>query len=153
VGVDPLLEAEVRGGAVEYQRIRLRAGRSATFGIIRAAALTELAASSPGTPFDVRPAASRDIAPWLPVGALLSRHQAVLGLDAAVPAVLNGYLRVRLRALATGDDLPAFDESDTWRLGGEIGAIWPTVLGPVSVGAAAGQRARWRFNISVGTPL
>lgn len=150
VGVDPLIEAEVRGGDLEYQRARLRAGGTLSIGFVHTAALIHLAAASSGAPIHVWPAAERDIAPWLPAGALRHRSQAALGLDAAVPIVLNGYLRARVRALAAADDFDVFDQGSAWTLGGEIGAIWPTVLGPVAIGAAAGQHADWRLNISVG---
>jgi predicted acylesterase/phospholipase RssA len=150
-GVDPLLEAEVRGGDLEYQRARVRAGYTVATPRAQAAALIEIASSSAGTPLDALPATYRDIAPWLPIGALRSRQQATVGIDGAVPTLLNGYVRLRLRAVGTADDVDAFSDTDAWRLGGELGAIWPTVLGPIAVGAAAGQRASWRFNISLGS--
>ena len=150
-GVDPLLEAEVRGGDYEYQRMRVRAGRRVIIERIQAAALVDLASSSVETPLDALPSADRDIAPWLPRGALRSRHQAAIGVDGAVPTLLSGYLRLRLRAFGAADDPDALRDGDVWRLGGEIGAVWPTVLGPISIGAAAGQRSSWRFNISIGS--
>jgi hypothetical protein len=149
-GVDPLLEAEMRGGDLQYQRARLRAGHTMAIGRGRAAALVELAAASPATPLDELPSTYRAIAPWLPRGSLRRRQQATIGVDGAVPTFLSGYMRLRLRAIAASDDLDAFDAADTWRVGGELGAVWPTVLGPVAVGAAAGQRASWRFNIGIG---
>lgn len=149
-GVDPLFEVEVRGGDIEYQRGRLRASHSIGYGYARAAALLEVAASSAATPLDALPHAYRDVAPWLPTGALRSRHQAVLGLDGAVPVLMSGYVRIRLRALAAMDDAAMFDDENVWRLGGEVGAVWPTVLGPIEIGVAAGQHATWRVNLGVG---
>jgi hypothetical protein len=152
VGVDPVLEAEVRFGDVEYQQARLRAGHTVGFGRARSAVLVGIATTSGDTPLDTQPSTDRDLAPWLPVGALRSRYQTVLGVDVAVPTIISGYARVRVRAIAAGDDLDLdLIDGDGWRFGGEIGAIWPTVLGPVAIGAAAGQRAKWRLNISLGT--
>ena len=149
-GIDPLLEAEVRGGEVEYQRARLRVAHTVALGRAEAAALVEVEAASVGTPLDALPASQRDMAPWLPAGSMRSRQRASFGVDGAVPTLMSGYLRLRLRAVAAADDTDAFGDAGTWRLGGELGAIWPTVLGPIAVGAAAGQRASWRFNISIG---
>jgi predicted acylesterase/phospholipase RssA len=150
-GVEPLLEAEVRGGDMEYQRARLRAGHSIRIGRTQAAALIGIASASTGAPLDALPATDRDIAPWLPLGALRSRQQAAAGVDGAVPIIMSGYVRLRLRAIAAADELDDLGGADAWRLGGELGAIWPTVLGPIAIGAAAGQHSRWRFNISVGS--
>jgi hypothetical protein len=150
-GVDPLLEAEVRGGEVEYQRVRLRAGRTIAVGRARAALLVEAASASAGTPLDALPSTYRDIAPWLPRGSLRASQHAAIGIDGAVPAFLSGYVRLRLRAIAAVNDIDQMSERGAWRLGGELGAVWPTVLGPIAIGAAAGQRASWRFNISVGS--
>src|SRR5690606_3618826 len=99
------------------------------------------AVSSAATPLDARPFAYRDMAPWLPAGAFRSRHQAVVGIDGAVPVLMSGYVRVRLRAFAAADEAAMFDDENVWRLGGEVGAVWPTVIGPIEVGAAAGQHA------------
>ncbi|HEX2165608.1 MAG TPA: patatin-like phospholipase family protein [Longimicrobiales bacterium] len=150
-GVEPLIEAEVRGGGIEYQRARLRTGYSIAMEGLQVAALIELATASAGTPLDALPSAYRTIAPWLPQGALRSSQQATIGLDAAVPTFVSGYLRLRLRAIGAADDMDSLRTSDAWRLGGELGAVWPTVLGPIAIGAAAGQSAEWRFNISVGS--
>ncbi|MBR9989274.1 MAG: patatin-like phospholipase family protein [Gemmatimonadetes bacterium] len=151
VGVDPLLEAELRAGGLEYQRARLRAGRTVAYQRRQAALFMELATSSPDTPLDLLPTAYPDVAPWLPRGAMRSRHQATIGLDGAIPTLLSGYVRLRLRAITAADAVDAMGAADAWRLGGELGAVWPTVLGPIAIGAAAGQRARWRFNISLGS--
>jgi hypothetical protein len=150
VGVDPLLEGEVRGGEVEYSRARLRLGRTRSFGAAQAATVLELAATSIDAPLDALPAIDRDIVPWLATGTSARRFLAAAGADAAVPIVLNGHARVRIRALAGAAEAGSLSHRSAWRFGGEIGAIWPTVLGPISVGAAAGQRSDWRFNIAVG---
>jgi hypothetical protein len=149
-GVDQLLEAEIRGGDLSYQRARLRAGHTIVIRRAQAAAIVDFAAASPQTPLDARPATDHNTAPWLPYASLRSRQLASIGVDGAVPTFLSGYARVRLRALAATDDVEAFSDSDTWRLGGEVAAVWPTVLGPIELGVAAGQRAKWRFNISIG---
>jgi hypothetical protein len=151
VGVDPLLEAEMRFGDADYQRARLRAGHDGAIGHARAAVLVEVATSSENAPLDVLPSSYRDLAPWLPIGAHRSRHQASIGVDGAVPTLLSGYLRVRLRAFAAAGDVDALGDAEAWRLGGEVGAVWPTVLGPIAIGAAAGQHAPWRFNIAIGS--
>lgn len=150
VGLDPLLEAEVRGGDLEYSRARVRLGPDLAVGRGRIAVVLEAATSSLDTPLDALPVIDRDIAPWLPAGTLGGRHLAVVGADAAVPTLLSGHARVRLRAIAAVDDTDDLMDGSVWRVGGEIGAIWPTVLGPITLGAALGQRTSWRFNIAVG---
>src|SRR5690606_13656165 len=113
-GVDPLFEVEVRGGDIDYHRGRLRAARTVAVGYARAAALLEIAVSSAATPLDARPFAYRDMAPWLPAGAFRSRHQAVVGIDGAVPVLMSGYVRVRLRAFAAADEAAMFDDENVW---------------------------------------
>jgi predicted acylesterase/phospholipase RssA len=149
VGMDPLFEAELRAGDLEYQHARIRAGRTLLLGSVQTAVLVQVASASAGTPLDRRPATQRDIAPWLPDGSLRRHHQTVVGIDVAVPTMLSGYARARVRAIAAADDL-ALMHGDDWLLGGEIGAIWPTVLGQIAIGAAAGRHAPWRFNLSLG---
>jgi hypothetical protein len=150
VGVDPLLEAEVRGGDIEYHRARLRVGRTVMHRRRQAALFAEVVSTGSAAPLDVMPSAYRDIAPWLPSGAMRHPHQAVIGLDAAIPTLLSGYVRLRLRGITAGTDVEEFGTGANWRLGGEIGTAWPTVLGPITFGVAAGQRASWRFNVGVG---
>ncbi|HEX6135682.1 MAG TPA: patatin-like phospholipase family protein [Longimicrobiales bacterium] len=151
VGIDPLLEAEVRGGDVEYQRARVRLSQTAPLGPLRVGLLLHAAAASRGAPPDARPTVDHDLAPWLDAGTLPHRLAGGAGVDAALPILLNGHARVRLRALVTADEVTAPRTTDEWQLGGEIGAIWPTVLGPVSVGATVAQRTQWRFNLGIGS--
>jgi predicted acylesterase/phospholipase RssA len=146
VGLDPVLEADVRGGDLEYQRLLLRAGPSFRAGRLRIAPLLSAEIASAGTPLHAQPASFRDAAPWLADGQLRAPGIIAGGVDIAYPILLNGYARVRVRGLAAG---AAFDDMGL-RAGGEIGAVWPTVLGPVSISLAAARGAR-RLNIGLGT--
>ncbi|HEX6309342.1 MAG TPA: patatin-like phospholipase family protein [Longimicrobiales bacterium] len=151
VGVDPLLEAEVRGGDVEYQRANVRLSHTVPLGPVRLGAIVHATAASAEAPPDALPTVDRDIAPWLDAGTLPHRFLAGAGIDAALPILLNGHARLRLRAMGTADVVAAPRTTDEWQIGGEVGAIWPTVLGPVSIGAAIAQRTQWRFNIGIGS--
>lgn len=149
VGIEPLLELEAWLLGATYQRARASAGFSRRIGETRTAVLADIALGSAGTPRDALPAATRELTPWLPVGALRARHRATAGIDIAHPLVLEGYARFRARAVAASDDQDALGRRATWRGGAEIGAVWPTVIGAIEVGVAAGVGG-WRFNVSVG---
>jgi predicted acylesterase/phospholipase RssA len=152
VGVSPILEAETRTGAAPYSRANARGGITVTVGSIPVAAFADVAWSTTATPRDLMPAARRHLVPWLPAGALRAHHRAAVGADAAVPFILDGFVRVRLRALSALERIRWLDDVDNWRVGGELGFVWPTVVGPLEAGFAAG-RGGHRFNVSIGTPF
>lgn len=149
VGVDAALEVDVRLGDVAYSVMHVAGERRVRIHHLRLAVVGDVAHTTGFAPLDVRPAATMTLAPWLDAGALRSRSRAVLGLDLAWPAPLDGYLRLRGRAFATAAD-PA---SVMWRdvqAGGELGGVWPTVVGPLSAGVAWGSGGRARVNVAVG---
>jgi predicted acylesterase/phospholipase RssA len=151
VGLEPLLEAETRVGPVRYSRLHTRGSVAGAAGRLRMAAFGDLALASRYTPADLRPAATTALAPWLRTGALRSRARASAGIDVAHPVVLDGYLRVRFSGIAAGDDADVFARTGGWRLGGEVGAVWPTVAGPLTAGVArGGGGGGWRVNLGVG---
>jgi predicted acylesterase/phospholipase RssA len=151
VGMDPLLEVETRVGPLSYSRMHARGSVAGAAGRLRMAAFGDLALTSPDTPWDLRPAATTDLASWLRTGALRSRSRASAGVDVAHPFILDGYLRVRLSGIAAGDDAEVFNGVGGWRLGGEVGAVWPTVAGPLTAGVArGGGGGGWRVNLGVG---
>jgi predicted acylesterase/phospholipase RssA len=149
VGVEPLLELEAWVLGATYQRARASVGTSRRIGATRTAVLADLALGSADTPRDALPAATRHLAPWLDVGALRARHRATVGVDIAHPLLLEGYARLRVRAIAATDDRDGLGNTRSWRAGAEIGAIWPTVIGPIEVGVAGGGGG-WRLNAGVG---
>lgn len=152
VGMPPMLEAEVRGGTPTYQRGRIRTAVAGRTVRTQVAGFADVAMSSRNTPRDLLPAAQRDLAPWLDAGRLRSRQHAAVGADVAVPFVLDGFIRLRLRALAATAGLHELDRWRNWRGGAELGAVWPTVIGPLEVGWAQGGGGR-RLNIRVGAPF
>jgi predicted acylesterase/phospholipase RssA len=151
VGMDPVLEVETRLGPLSYSRIHGRGSVDGTAGPLRMALFGDLAWSSRHTPADLRPAATTLLAPWLRTGALRSRSRASAGLDLAHPTILDGYVRLRLSGIAAGNDADVFSTASGWRFGGELGAIWPTVVGPLTAGiAGGGGGGGWRINLGVG---
>jgi predicted acylesterase/phospholipase RssA len=148
---ESFFEAESRFGEFGFRRFHARAGAETAVRRVRVAGFVDVADASRGTPRDALPAASRELAPWLLTGALRDVSRATLALDVAVPAVLNGYARARLRAFAAADDLMKLDRPRPWLGGAEIGGAWPTVVGTVELGVArGGSGGGWRLNIGVG---
>jgi predicted acylesterase/phospholipase RssA len=150
VGVDPLVELEARFGDYTYRRMHARAGITRNLAGSQVALLADAAATSTAAPLDALPATTRELTPWLLAGSMRAPVRAVAGLDLARPMWLDGFVRVRLRMAAAGDRWYALEPSDAWTLGGEIGLLWPTVVGAIDVGAAAGTGAPWRFNVGLG---
>jgi predicted acylesterase/phospholipase RssA len=148
---DPFLEVESRFGDFSFGRFHARAGNEVRLGRARIAAFIDVADASRETPRDALPAATRELAPWLRTGEHRHYSRAAAALDVAVPLFLNGYARARLRAFAAGNDLLDLDAPQSWLGGGELGAIWPTIVGNVEVGAARGRSSGgWRVNVGVG---
>jgi predicted acylesterase/phospholipase RssA len=151
VGMDPVLEVETRLGPLSYSRIHALGSLNGTAGPLRMALFGDLAWSSRHTPADLQPAATTLLAPWLQTGALRSRSRASAGLDLAHPLILDGYVRLRLSGIAAGHDGDVFSRARGWRLGSEIGTVWPTVAGPLTAGIArGGGGGGWRINLGVG---
>jgi predicted acylesterase/phospholipase RssA len=150
VGAGPLFEAETRWGELSYSRVHLRVGARVRHGPAQAAALLDAAGTAGDAPRDVMPAAERALIPWLPTGALRSSSRAVAGVDAAWPIVLDGFLRARIRLVATGTGTARLDEPRLWQAGAELAAVWPTMIGAVDIGYARGAGGG-RLNIGVGT--
>jgi predicted acylesterase/phospholipase RssA len=150
VGVDPVIHGEVRGADIEYQRAELRAGPAFRSDRLRVAPVLVLAAASRATPLHALPTTDAAMTPWLAHGELRSRRVAIAGIDVALPIVFNGYVRARLRAAAAAPSLADMRSADAWTAGAELGAIWPTVLGPVTTGFAASHRGERRFNVGLG---
>jgi predicted acylesterase/phospholipase RssA len=150
VGVGPSLEAELRFGDGGYGRVSGRAGIDGAAGPLHVALLADVAAASADAPLDALFATTRELVPWLPEGSLRAPGRAVAGIDIARPTFIDGFARLRLRAVATTDRVAGLRDSGAWQLGGEAGAAWPTVVGTLEVGVAAGTGARRRLNIGVG---
>jgi hypothetical protein len=151
VGIPLLLEAELRGGSAGYARARGSIGTTHTLFGVPAAAFLDVAATGRSAPADALPAARRELVPWLRTGALRSPSLAVAGADLAVPVVLDGFLRFRVRAVAAGQDLEDLRTTRRWLGGAEVGLAWPTVVGPLELALAGGAGGR-RLNLSIGTP-
>jgi hypothetical protein len=161
VGADPLLEWESRAGDVVYSRLRVRAGTDVRGPDLRAAAFVDVHGAGRGTPADAMPATDAALAPWLPAGALRTPTVVAAALDLAAPFAFDAFVRLRGRVLGAGDSRTL--RAATWLPGAELGLIWPTVLGPISVGAAIGAGIHgdaaapardgtvWRLNAGIGT--
>ncbi|CAN5760353.1 hypothetical protein BH23GEM9_BH23GEM9_37240 [soil metagenome] len=148
-GEAPLLEVEARFGQIRYHRAHARAGLAARLGKLRLATFLDLVDAGSEAPRDVLPAATRELAPWLPAGALRGHSRAVAALDLAWPLVLDGYVRTRIRGYGAADQAALLDDRRRWRAGGDVGVVWPTVVGMLETGVARGAGG-WRFNIGIG---
>lgn len=161
IGLEPIFEWEARTGSGPYSRWHIRAGIEDDIGRLRAAGSLHVQAATRTAPLDAMPATSRDVAPWLRDGSLRGRFLAGGVVDLAYPTLLDGFLRLRLlvigaadREAGGADTVPvrgwAVVRQARWLTGGEISAVWPTVIGPLSVGAAIGEDAGWRINLGIG---
>ena len=151
VGAPSVLELELRGGDVAYAR--MHAAGTALFhpGPVRLALVADGAyVHGDDAPADVIPfVGGRQGAPWLRWGELRGAARVLGGIDVAVPFVLAGHARLRLRTGAAGADWTDLGAA-AWTWGGELGAVWTTALGPVSTGIAVGREGRWRAQLGVG---
>jgi predicted acylesterase/phospholipase RssA len=161
VGLEPIFEWEVRTGSLPYSRWHVRTGVANGVGRLRAAGSLHAHAATRTAPLDALPATSRDLAPWLRDGSRRSRFLAGGAVDLAYPTPLDGFVRLRLLVIGAADRegdrvdaAPAHGwavvQQARWLTGGEITAIWPTVIGPLAVGAATGEGAGWRINLGIG---
>ena len=150
VGVPWLLEAEARAGTVAYQRARARGSLQARRGNWRLAGLVDLAVADDDAPPDVLPALGDEHAmPGMRWGEGRGRARILAGADVAYPIPLEGYARLRLRVGAAPDRVRDTGDAD-WVAGAELGALWRTPVGPVSVVAGANSRGRARLELSIG---
>ena len=155
VGASPLLELEARAGDVSYRRVRARAAAHTPRGPWWLAALVDVTSASSDAPIDVLPALGDEwLVPGMRWGEERGRTRVVAGADIAHPIphprLLQGAVRLRLRAGAAGGDVDAFRESDAWALGAALELLWATPLGPIMGGVGTNTRGRWRVQVNVG---
>jgi predicted acylesterase/phospholipase RssA len=148
-GAEPLLELDVRTGDLSYARMQARFGTTAAAGRARYAWFSDIVHATAAAPLDALPAAEYDLAPWLRTGALRAHTRMTIAADAAHPFLFDSYLRLRMRAIGT-DAAANLDTRGSWHAGAEAGVIWPTIVGPVSVGFAWGSGGLTRVNASIG---
>lgn len=151
VGAAPLLELEARAGDVSYQRVRARAAAHTERGHWSLAALVDVTSASSDAPADVLPALGDEwLLPGMRWGEERGSTRVVAGADVAHPIVLEGALRLRLRAGAAAGDVDAFRESGAWALGAALELLWATPLGPIMGGVGTNTRGQWRVEVNVG---
>lgn len=151
VGVPARLEGEIRFGEVEYRRVRGGGSLEAGVGRFRLAALADLALARGGPPPDALPALGDErLLPGLRWGELRGRTRVVAGADVAYPIPLEGFARLRVRGGTASGAFGDPDEADRWLAGVELGALWSTAFGPLSLAAGANTRGDLRFDVSVG---
>jgi len=151
VGAAPLLELEARAGEVSYRRVRARAAGHAGRGRWSLAALLDVTSASSDAPADVLPALGDEwLIPGMRWGEERGDTRVVAGADVAHPIVLEGALRLRLRAGGVAGDLDALRESDAWVLGAALELLWATPLGPIMGGVGTNTRGQWRVEVNVG---
>jgi hypothetical protein len=77
------------------------------------------------------------------------RARAVLGIDAAHPAPMGGFVRLRVRSGAVADE-PARWDSARWVTGAQLGGVWRIPLGSLEVGYGHATIGDGRFDVSIG---
>lgn len=151
VGRSPVLEAEARWGAFDYRRVRAAGSIDRTSGRLHAAAVAEAAHTAGSAPPDALPALGDERRmPGLRWGQLRARTLAVGGVDVAYPIALEGFARLRLRAAAVDDPFDRAGTDTRGIAGAELGAIWPTPVGPLLVAIGAASDGGWRIDVNVG---
>ncbi len=101
-------------------------------------------------PMDVWPALGGSPGvPGLRWGERRSPAVAVAGLDVAVPVVMEGFLRLQLRAGA-GGERPADWGREPWIGGAHVGLVWSTPFGPLGGGVGYATTGDWRVDVGVG---
>lgn len=150
VGVPLLAEAEHRWGETGYSRASLAASRELPLGLVRTAAVLDLAAVfDDDAPIDVYPSlGERHAMPGLRWGEIRGAARAVAGVDFAYP-ILAGFARLRLRG---GGMAPAWDDWGGTKLhaGAQVGGYWLSPIGAVDAGIGASTRGDLRFDVAVG---
>jgi predicted acylesterase/phospholipase RssA len=152
VGGGTGIEAEARFGDVEYRRLRLLGTRERRIGVLRTAAVAELAGSWGAAPPDARHALGDEARmPGMRWGEGRGDAVALAGADVAYPVVFEGFLRVRLRAGLVAQRPGRLGDREQARMtGAELAGIWTTPVGPVLVAMGAHTAGGRRLRISVG---
>ncbi|HEX6938128.1 MAG TPA: patatin-like phospholipase family protein [Longimicrobiales bacterium] len=151
VGRAPRLEAEARWGAFEYRRVRAGGSIDGRLGRLRVAAVADAAHTAGSAPPDALPTLGDDhLVPGLEWGEFRSRTRAAIGIDAAYPIPLEGFVRIRLRAAAVDDPLDRPGADTRGIAGAELGALWPTPAGPLLLAVGAATDGGWRMDVNVG---
>lgn len=153
VGVPLVLEAGARWGVWSYRHLSLAGSRRVRWRRLRAAAVVDVRAVSEGAPSDAHPALGDQHAiPGLRWGEERGRARAVLGLDLALPAFMEGFARLRLRTGATTDRIDRW-QRDFWVSGAQVGGFWRIPFGVLEVGYGLATTGDGRFDVSIGRPF
>ena len=151
VGREPLLEAEARWGAFDYQRVHAGGSIDGRAGRLLGALVAEAAHTAGSAPPDALPALGDEHrVPGLRWGRLRARTIALGGADLAAPIALEGFLRLRLRAAVVDDPIDLAGTNGRAVGGAELGAVWPTPVGPLGVAIGAATDGSWRIDVNVG---
>ncbi|MGH7469345.1 MAG: patatin-like phospholipase family protein [Longimicrobiales bacterium] len=149
IGLPLLVEAERRWGSRTYTRVALSGSRGTQWKALQVAALIDARAVSARAPVDVLPALGDEHAiPGLRWGERRGRARIVAGADAALP-MLNGHVRLRLRAGAVSTNVDDWNTSDGM-VGAELGAIWSIPIGMIEAGYGLASDGQGRFNLAIG---
>jgi hypothetical protein len=151
VGGGTGIETETRFGDVAYHRLRITGSREARIGVLRTAAVADLAGSWGAAPPDARPALGDEARmPGMRWGEGRGGAVAVAGVDVALP-LFEGFLRLRLRSGVVADRPGRLTDRGQARMtGAELAGLWTTPVGPVLVGIGAHTGGGRRLRVSVG---
>jgi predicted acylesterase/phospholipase RssA len=151
VGAAPRVEAEASFGAFEHRRARAVGSVDAVVGGAWLAAVADLTLVGGDPTLDELPALGDDgLMPGLRRGRLRGRTRAVAGGDVAFAIPLEALARFRLRAGGVADGVEVPTGSDAWLVGAELGVIWSTAFGPISVAVGGNTRGDWRLDLNLG---
>lgn len=137
-------EAEARWGGFSYRRAAAQLSVERRIGELRLAAVGDVATTGGDVPPDVLPALGDDHRmPGYRWGEGRGRSRVMAGLDVAHRAPFGGFARVRARVGGVSDGLGDFGGAGLWVSGVEVGGLWTTPFGAVTLGAgfsSAGDR-------------
>jgi hypothetical protein len=151
VGGPTGIEAEVRTGDVAWRRARVQGALPWNVGRLLFAVVADVTTVSDEAPPDAMPALGDDHAlPGFGWGEGRAPTRALGGLDAAWPAFLGGYARIRLRTAAIGRALDTLADA-RWTAGAEAALTWWTPFGNVTFDGGVTRDGDWRLNMNVGT--
>ncbi|MGH7576433.1 MAG: hypothetical protein ACREM1_15075, partial [Longimicrobiales bacterium] len=151
VGEPVMVEAEARFGEIAYRRVRAAGSLDTQLGRVLLSAAAQVSFASRETPPDALVAlGDQHFIPGLRWGRDRGRETVAGGVDVAYPIILDGHLRLRVRAGYTNDVINEIDEDGGWIGGLGVAGVWLTPIGGATVGAGLTDRGDWRVDVTIG---
>lgn len=151
VGEPVMVEAEARFGEIAYRRVRAAGSLDTQLGRVLLSAAAQVSFASRETPPDALVAlGDQHFIPGLRWGRDRGRETVAGGVDVAYPIILDGHLRLRVRAGYTNDVINEIDEDGGWIGGLGVAGVWLTPIGGATVAAGVTDLGDWRVDVTIG---